>query len=280
MPEAQSSAPSTGRPVYQVPESGPLPDRALYERLVGDGIVAADRQGRAIDHVTARRLAILLASRPQPPDFAQGLVRFARTGAITQALRTQLRVLVRSGSYADHHQAARLMDYCISRATDPGPIGENFARACDQIDRADVMLKDLRERARQGLAVPAQAAPGVDRPTVVALAGRDPESRTVSLILDENTASLAIFAVAAQAEEREAHVREVQRYGQTLPEGSYGRANRETIAAREERVAARLRAVERAYQAALDRDAAPAQPDSAIASYPPGQAADREIELE
>ena len=106
----------------------------------------------------------------------------------------------------------------------------------------------------------------------MALAGRDRESRSVSLVLDERTASIAIFAVTAHAQEREAHVREVQRYGQSLAEGSYGRRNREAIAAREEGLAARLRAVERAYQAALDRAAAPARC--------PQTAADKEMELE
>jgi hypothetical protein len=66
--------------------------------------------------------------------------------------------------------------------------------------------------------------------------------------------------VAAHADEREAHVREVERYGQTLPEGSYGRRNHQAIAARETRIAARLRAVEHAYRMAIDRDAVRGRP--------------------
>jgi hypothetical protein len=66
-----------------------------------------------------------------------------------------------------------------------------------------------------------------------------------------------MFAIAAQADEREAHVREVERFGQDLPEGSYGRRNRQAIAAREARVASRLRAVEHAYRTANERDAVP-----------------------
>ena len=62
-----------------------------------------------------------------------------------------------------------------------------------------------------------------------------------------------MFAIAAHADEREAHVREVERSGRNLPEGSYGRRNRQAIAARETRVAARLRAVEQAYRAAIER---------------------------
>ena len=57
----------------------------------------------------------------------------------------------------------------------------------------------------------------------------------VSLVLDATTANIAMFAIAAHADEREAHVREVERSGQNLPEGSYGRRNRQAIAARETR---------------------------------------------
>ena len=54
-------------PGYRLPEDGPLPDLALYEQLIDDGIADADRRGTIIDHVTARRLAIWLAARPQGP---------------------------------------------------------------------------------------------------------------------------------------------------------------------------------------------------------------------
>ena len=89
-----------------------------------------------------------------------------------------------------------------------------------------------------------------------------------------------MFAIAAHADEREAHLREVERYGADLPEGSYGRRNRQAIAARETRVAARLRAVEHAYQAAAGYDTAFTPPEPARTSRPPGHAADKELELE
>ena len=109
---------------------------------------------------------------------------------------------------------------------------------------------------------------------------RDPGSQTVSLVLDATTANAAILAIAAHADEREAHIREVEQFGHSLPEGSYGRRNRQAIAARETRIATRLRAVEHAYRTAIERDTAyrPLEPTRTLHS-PELQPA-RQIELE
>ena len=266
---------------HRVPADQLLSDLSLYERLINKGVAAAHARGSPVDHVTARRLAIWLAARPQEPPFVQGLTRFINTGAIHREFMTRLRVHSRSGAYADQPEAARLMQYCIARGEDLGPVADNFGAACHQMDRADLMLADLRDRNRHATSRSSgQASPDTDRPLITVLARHDPQSQITTLVLDSVTADAAIYAIAAHAEERETHLRRVELYGQNLPEGSYGRTNRQIIAEHETRTAARLRAVEHEYHAAIERDAvsASSQPTGVLRASE--LVSNREIELE
>lgn len=98
---------------------------------------------------------------------------------------------------------------------------------------------------------------------MIALAHCDPDGQTICLIVDAATASTAIYANTAHADEREVHIREAERFGHNLPEGSYGQRNHQAIAARETRIATCLRAVERALTASptnATRSARPSRP--------------------
>jgi Histidine kinase-, DNA gyrase B-, and HSP90-like ATPase len=77
------------------PQGRPTRDPAFYERLISRGIAEADARGSAIDHVTARRLALWLLPRSQEElEFMRGLGHFARTGAVTGDLKKHLQLAV------------------------------------------------------------------------------------------------------------------------------------------------------------------------------------------
>jgi hypothetical protein len=225
-------------------------DQALYERLIEYGTAEADARGSAVDRVTARRIAITLLPRSQDePDFMRGPIRFAKTGAVTHDLKARLRRQAWSATHPNRASAARLWQYAVARGPDLGPIGTDFGAVGDQIDQADALLADLRDRVINGRAHPAPDPLDTASRQPIAMARHDPASQTVTFILDAATANAAI---TINAVDREAHTREIQHTAQALPPDSYGRANHHAIAARETRIATRLRAIERAYQTALD----------------------------
>jgi hypothetical protein len=255
-------------------------DLALYERLISWGIAEADARGSTIDHVTARRMALWMLPRTQDETgLMRGLIRFARTGAITDEMKSRLRSHARQAGSPLRPQAARLLQYVVARGADRGPVGEDFGAVCDEIDRADAMLEELRDRVQQANAAPKTARANPRDQHVIAMARHDPASQTVSILLDAATANAAIHAISTQAADREARTREIEQYSQHLPEDSYGRRNRENIAARETRIATRLRAIERAYRAALDPETTTPAPELAQL-VPADKTPTHELELE
>ena len=229
-------------------------DMDIYEQLMKEGIAAAARRRSPIDHVTARRTAIWLMSRPQQPEFRRNLLVFIRTGELTPTLKTQLRNTATRQGDAFRPHAARLVDYAAARS-DHGPIGPDFAGLCDQIDQADQTLDGLRQRVRTGRGLPEPAWPDTQGPLPITIARYDSASQTVSFVLDAASANIAMYAISSHALDREAHTREVLQYSEKLPEDSHSQRARLDIAARESRIADRLRAIERAYRAALDYEA-------------------------
>ena len=130
-----SGPPQRGSEIASADE--PPRDLALYPQFISDGIAAADRRGGPIDHVTARRMSLILLSQTTDRQLWRGLARFAGDGAVTQELRQSLRHYARSPGHAHHPQSWRLLQYAAARGTDLGPVGADFASACDQADRAD-----------------------------------------------------------------------------------------------------------------------------------------------
>lgn len=82
----------------------------------------------------------------------------------------------------------------------------------------------------------------------------DPVERTVTMLTDERTAAVGIYAVRLLAFQYEAHARELRLVAERFPIGSYGFHNRLDAATRHERIAARGRVLERAYHVAVDKE--------------------------
>jgi hypothetical protein len=143
------------------------------------------------------------------------------------------------------------------------------------------MLAEARDRTSHSTGRRTrQSEPDTGGPETIALACHDPDGQTVTLVLDTATANTAIYAITAHAQEREAYLREIRLHAQDLPEGSYGRRNRQAIADRETRVTTRLRAIEQAYQTAIEHGTAPRTPEPVERFRPPDRAAGQEIDLE
>jgi len=55
MYETDNGAGPPAGPGYRLPERGQLPDLPLYERLIADGVAAADSRSSIVDHLTCER---------------------------------------------------------------------------------------------------------------------------------------------------------------------------------------------------------------------------------
>src|ERR1700733_16048832 len=99
-------------PADPAAQGRPARDMAFYERLIRRGITEAHTRGSAIDHVTARRLALWLLPRSQDdPDLMRGLIHFARTGGVTEPMLHRLRRQARSPAHPTRPPAAWLLQY-------------------------------------------------------------------------------------------------------------------------------------------------------------------------
>ena len=109
MRRTDNGAAPPGDHPYRPPQDGLLPDLPLYERPIGDGIAAADGRGTSVDHVTARRLAIWLAARPQAPVFTGAWSTSPRPERSAQRSRLNCVSTPAPALLPDQLQAARLM---------------------------------------------------------------------------------------------------------------------------------------------------------------------------
>jgi hypothetical protein len=176
--------------------------------------------------------------------------------------------------------AARLLQYAVARGKGTGCIGDNFGAVCDQIDHADAVLEDLRNRVLESRRHPERTA-GDWRERLplrpVAMARRDAATRAVTFVLDSAVAEAAVHAIKIDAMTREARIRQVRQQGENLAEGSYGRQNRESIVARETQIAEGLRVVERAYRHDVEPPLAPEHRRMVLCT---DMTYDRELEME
>ena len=158
---------------------------------------------------------------------------------IGPTLKMQLRMRVRSGTYTDPPRPSAAGIHRRPRHR-PRPDQREFRQRL-RSDRPG--RRDARQAPRPGHGrppLPGQTLPETDGP-------RPSGTPTARPSASSWTPPRQYRPVRHRRSRRRTRspIREVQRYGQTLPEGSYGRRNRQAFAARETRVAARLRAGER-----------------------------------
>ena len=120
-------------------EDEPRRDMSRYSQLINDGIASADLRYGAVDHVTARRMALTLFSQSKDPQLSGGLAQFATDGAITHGFMQSVHHYARRDGHPHQDQCWRLLQYTAARGPDLGPISPNFRAECDQADQDDAV---------------------------------------------------------------------------------------------------------------------------------------------
>lgn len=126
-----------------------------------------------------------------------------------------------------------------------------------RLERAIVEKMDgqvIEHMSRQEFREQCERDVAADPNSGMAIVYPDEERGTVTMVMDERTAAVVIHAVRAFTSDKEAHAREVLAVAERMPEGSYGRKNREEIATRSGRVGRLGRMVVDAYQKVIDKE--------------------------
>ena len=150
-PSGTPARPPIARPLRPADEisheAEPERDMSFYPQLIKECVIAADRGDRPIDHLTARRMALMLLSQSRDRKFSRGLARFASDGSVTGELWQSLRRYAWQPAHHPHqHHSWRLLNYAVARGTNLGPLRADFGATCNQADQLRATCLSAEER--------------------------------------------------------------------------------------------------------------------------------------